>query len=152
MSNWKQRYELAHREWFKTNTPIAWNDGHYCQPIYPKILKANGLQSAISNYLNWTGNYCNRINVMGRLIERHEKQKESGNIITTKKFLPSMTRKGTADLHCIIKGKHVSIEIKIGGDTQSENQEREQQRIERAGGIYRVIKTIDEFFIFYDSL
>ncbi len=83
---------------------------------------------------------------MGKAQERQA----SGNILTINKFIPSTTKRGTADIHCVINGKHVSIEIKIGKDRMSEHQVKEQQRITSAGGIYIVIHTIEEFFQWYN--
>jgi hypothetical protein len=58
------------------------------------------------------------------------------------KFIPSATRKGTADISATIKGRSVMIEIKLA----------EQQRERQAGGIYEFVHTPEEFFIIFDQI
>lgn len=88
---------------------------------------------------------------MGRLIESGTIE-ASGTRMRSKKWIPTSTKTGTPDIDCIINGKPVKIEIKIGRDIQSDVQIKHQAMIERAGGKYFIVKTIDEFFILYDSL
>lgn len=146
----KERYQREHEANFKQEYPSAYAAGHYTMRPYPDVRKSNGLTTAIINYLTWKGYYGNRVNTMGRLIDGKERQ-ESGTVLTVKKWVHSATKKGTADIHCIIRGQHVSIEIKIGADRQSDNQHKEQARIERAGGVYIVVKTISDFFDWLDK-
>lgn len=93
---------------------------------------------------------------MGRLIDGVEKQ-PSGAKIGVKKWLPSSTRKGTADISATIKnangiGLSVMIEIKVGRDKPRPDQLSEQIRERKAGGIYEFIGTPDEFFELYDKI
>lgn len=60
-----------------------------------------------------------------------------------------MTR-GTADIHAIIKGKAVKIEVKIGKDRQSIFQKEYQKNVEKAGGIYYIAKDFDSFYEWYN--
>ena len=131
--------------------PNAWRDGHYSPPVPPKVATSNGLTKAIVSYLGWMGAYGNRINTMGRRIGGTEIT-ESGMRLKTDKWIKSSTKSGTPDIDCIINGMSVKIEIKIGRDIQSKAQERAQQMIERAGGKYYIVKTIDEFFDLYDKI
>jgi len=59
--------------------------------------------------------------------------------------------KGSADISATIKGRSVKIEIKWGKDRQSEAQKEYQLSIEKALGIYIVVKTFDEFISWYDN-
>jgi hypothetical protein len=68
------------------------------------------------------------------------------------KWLPSSGQKGTADISSVIFGRAVKIEIKIGKDRQSEDQKKYQADIERAGGLYWLIRTFDEFLEYYNEL
>ncbi len=147
---WRGLYQQAHRKFQEANYPTATRDFGYLSTTFPDVTKANGLTRAITYYLTWTGHYANRISSAGRMGKTQERQAASGNILTFNKFIPSTTKRGTADLHCIVNGKHVSIEIKIGRDLMSLNQYAEKQRIEKAGGIYIVIHTIEEFFEWYN--
>ena len=147
----KQRYSAAHKIWFAQNYPTAFKDGFYAEPKMPVVTKANGLTTFVCNYLNWLGHRATRINVSGRLVDGVEKQ-VSGVSLTTKKWIPSTTRRGTADISATIKGRSVMIEIKIGADKASEFQIAEQIKERNAGGIYEFIKDVDSFFKLYDYL
>lgn len=147
----KQRYQSAHEQWFKIEYPNAYKDGYYLEPKYPKVETANGLTTFICNFLMWMGHRATRVNVSGRLIDAKEKQ-SSGAVIGVKKWIPSSTRKGTADISATIKGRSVMIEIKVGTDRPRPDQLTEQERERKAGGIYEFIHNTDEFFYLYDYI
>lgn len=148
---WKQHYQQAHARDFEQRYPAAWRDGHYTPPVMPDVHKANGLTRAIVNYLNWMGHRATRINVTGRLVEAPERQ-ASGNSIQVKKWLPSTTRKGTADISATVHGRSAMWEVKVGRDKPSEYQLAEQQREQRAGGKYFFVHDMDEFLEQYFSI
>jgi hypothetical protein len=148
---YKHRYQEAHKEWFAIRYHAAYRDGHYAPPVMPKIKTANGLTKFICNYLTWMKWRATRVNTMGRLIDGVERQ-PSGTLLTTKKWLPSTTRKGTADISATIKGRSVMIEIKVGKDRPSDYQLAEQRREQAAGGIYCFISTPEQFFELYDRI
>lgn len=133
------RYREAHR---KAKYNIWTSNGEYpdryFKPDTPRVATANGLTDFICKFLTWEGHHANRINVQGRKI---------GN-----KWIKSSTKKGTADIHAIIKGRSVSIEIKVGKDKPSADQLSEQTKIRAAGGIYEFISTPEQFFDLYDFL
>lgn len=148
---WKDIYQSAHRRYQELTYPTATKDFGHISTQYPGVTKANGLTRAIINHLTWSGHYANRVSSAGRLAPGLERQ-QSGTVLTVKKFIPSTTKKGTADIHAIINGRHISIEVKIGKDTQSGHQVKEQSRIEQAGGVYLIIKTIEQWFEEYEKL
>jgi hypothetical protein len=147
----KERYHQAHEKYFKHKYPNAYKDGHYTLPKMPIVAKTNGLTTFIINYLTWQGFRATRINVSGRLVDGIEKT-ASGAVLTTKKWMRSTTRKGTADISATINGRSVMIEIKIGKDRPSEHQILEQQRERKAGGIYEFCSSPEEFFEIYDKI
>jgi hypothetical protein len=136
---YRDRFNEAHRaKHYEQYTSGGEYPHRYFKPTMPKIATANGLTDFICKFLNWSGHHANRINVQGRKI---------GN-----KWIRSTTRKGTADIHAIINGRSVSIEIKVGRDKPSDAQLSEQQAIRSAGGIYEFVHTPEEFFELYDRL
>jgi hypothetical protein len=135
---WKLRYNTAHYNYTLERTPNVVKDGFYTGPTTPVVTKSNGLTTFIINFLNWAGYRATRINTMGRQING--------------KFIPSATRKGTADISATVKGKSVMIEIKVGKDKASQYQLDEQQRERQAGGIYEFISTPEQFFTLFDSI
>lgn len=148
---WKIRYQQSHEKWFAQEYPATYKDGHYCEPKYPDVSKANGLTTAIINYATWEGHYGNRINVIGRQIGGIVKT-ESGGTFDDRRWIPSSTKKGTSDINMVLFKQPVSVEIKIGRDTQKPEQVKQQRKIERAGGRYFIIKTIDQWYALYDRL
>jgi len=147
----KQRYQSAHEQWFKIKYPNAYKDGFYLEPKIPKVDTANGLTTFICNFLSWMNHRATRINVSGRLVDGVEKQ-PSGAKVGVKKWIPSSTRKGTADISATIKGRSVMIEIKVGRDKPRPDQLAEQIRERNAGGIYEFIGTPEQFFELYDRI
>ena len=144
-------YQVAHEKWFMEKYPSAYKDGFYLEPKIPKVDTANGLTTFICNYLSWKGHRATRINVSGRLVDGVEKQ-PSGAKVGVKKWIPSSTRKGTADISATINGRSVMIEIKVGRDKPRPDQLSEQIRERNAGGIYEFIGTPEQFFVLYDNI
>ena len=138
LPEWKLRYNTAHYNYTLQRTPNVVKDGFYTGPTIPAVAKANGLTQFICNFLNWSGYRATRINTMGRQING--------------KFIPSATRKGTADISATIRGRSVMIEIKIGSDKASVHQLDEQKKERQAGGIYEFVSTPEQFFAIFDTL
>lgn len=135
---WRIRYNTAHYNYTLQRSPNVVKDGLYTTPPTPVVTKSNGLTTFIINFLNWSGYRATRINTMGRQING--------------KFIPSATRKGTADISATVKGKSVMIEIKVGADRPRPEQLAEQQRERNAGGIYEFVSTPEGFFLIFDTL
>jgi hypothetical protein len=140
---WKIRYNTAHYNYTLERTPNVVKDGFYTGPPTPVVTKSNGLTTFIINFLNWSGYRATRINTMGRQING--------------KFIPSATRKGTADISATIRdkngiGRSIMIEIKVGKDKASQYQLDEQKKERQAGGIYEFISTPEQFFMLFDSI
>ena len=144
--NYRERYISAHKLFYQRNYPTAWRNGFWTPPKTVNVDKANGLTMWIVNFLNWNGHRATRISSAGRAI----KSTDPG--IIGMKFIPSTTRKGTADISATIKGKSVMLEVKIGRDKPSPEQIREQAKERSAGGIYEFISTPGQFLELYDGL
>ena len=147
----KERYNEVHRKYMEVKCHTVVADGHYSQPKYPDIRKSNGLTNYIVNAINWQGGNATRVSSAGRLVDATEKQK-SGTILTVKKYIPSTTRKGTADVTATIRGRSVKFEIKIGADKASADQLKEQAREISAGGYYFFVKTPEDFWLCYEKV
>jgi len=96
---------------------------------------ANDLTKSIIDFIIFSGGDANRINTQG------QQRKINGRTCWTY----GATRKGTADIHAIYKGRAISIEVKIGNDRQSEAQMKEAERITKAGGLYFIAKDMPSF-------
>ena len=135
-----QLTEAIHQQKFK--------DHPHCEtrkelfPTRPFTEKgANELTRSIEAFIRYTGNYADRINNTGIYDAK------------LKKFRKSNTRRGIADVMATKKIEHqgryfaitVAIEIKYGNDKLSEYQLRIKDDIERAGGVYLVARTWEQF-------
>lgn len=101
---------------------------------------ANGLTKCILSLLQVEGCYATRIQSQGQY---HEKLQS---------WTKGTTSKGTADIHATINGRHVSIEIKIGKDRQSEAQRATQAKIEAAGGLYFIARDFQSFYDYFQTI
>lgn len=131
-------------------------------PEYPEHLltiaplkdnSANGLTKCIITFLNGSGHFAERINTTGRYqVEKKAKDCHGITRVVEKgKWIPGTGTKGSADISATIDGRSVKIEVKYGADRQSVAQRTYQQLTERAGGLYIIARTFDEFLVWYDS-
>jgi ribosomal 50S subunit-recycling heat shock protein len=109
-----------------------------------KTTTANGLTKAVVDFLNLSGHFATRINNTGTWVK--EKAHVNGGY-----YRPSTQVKGIADINATINGRTVAIEVKIGRDRQSDAQRAYQDRIERSGGTYWIVKDFDQFYELYNN-
>ena len=115
---------------------------------------ANQLTQSIITFLKLRGWHAERVNVTGRPIDN---TKVVTNTLGQKQRIGSIDwikgtgTKGSADIHCLINGRAVFIEVKMK-DRQSEAQKCYQKTVERAGGIYWICHNFDEFMNNYNYL
>jgi hypothetical protein len=102
---------------------------------------ANALTKSIIDYIKFSGGDANRINTQGTMRKINGKAK----------WTHGGTRRGTADVHAIFRGRHISVEIKIGRDRVSEYQNKEKDRIERAGGLYFTARDMPSFIEWFEN-
>jgi hypothetical protein len=63
-------------------------------------------------------------------------------------FMKKTPNRGFPDILCCIKGKMIGLEIKTVIGRQSEYQKEQQRKILAAGGIYWIIRNIQELEIY----
>lgn len=112
----------------------------------PKYLdnKANGLERCILNTLHLDGWQAERIKNTGRFLDKRKAYVDvlgHKKTIGTNKYIPGTGTNRCADISAIIKGRSVKFDIKIGWDKQSQSQFKYQQSVEKAGGIYLIVKS-----------
>lgn len=119
-----------------------WNDNN-----------ANALTKCVIAWIQFMGGQAERISSQGQYREGAKIQVGSGMMAHTKqlpgKWTPGQSTKGTADISATIRGRSVKIEIKQK-DKQSEAQKQYQQAIERAGGVYIIVRDFDSFVEWYE--
>ena len=99
----------------------------------------NELTKAIKRYLELKGCYVQRVNTTGIYSQK------------LKKYIYSGSTNGAADLTAVVGGKHISIEIKLGRDKLSEKQKEVKAQVEKAGGIYIVVKNFQDLYDFINE-
>jgi hypothetical protein len=125
---------------FKKQKEIHPNFPYPIKPTY-KDSTTNTLTKCVFDAIELTGGFVERVNSMGNKIETNKGIK----------WVKGSSKKGTADLHCIIKAKSVMIEIKCKytKDFQSEAQKEYQKQIEQAGGVYLIVRDFKDFYDWY---
>lgn len=132
-----------------TNVPAQ-----YLAPRTFRDDTANGLTKCIIEFIRLKGGQAERIANTGRIIDnRHKFEDVTGRIrsIGSKKWIPGSGTNGSADISATINGRSVKIEVKIGADRQSQAQKDYQQAIERAGGLYIIASSFEQFFNWYNT-
>lgn len=61
-----------------------------------------------------------------------------------KKRFIRFSRPGAPDIRCCIRGRYVAVEVKREGGVQSESQVAWQAEFELAGGLYLVVRSLDD--------
>lgn len=115
---------------------------------------ANSLTRAIIDYLRFSGCQAERINCTGRPVDQTKIVTDVvGNMrqIGSMKWLPTSGQRGTSDLSAVIRGRAVKIEVKMK-DRQSVFQKQYQAQVERAGGLYWLVRSFEEFMTKYNEI
>lgn len=120
------------------------------RPIY-KDNTANGLTRCVIHHIEFCGFQAERVNSMGRPVNT-QKETALGSVGGVK-WIKGTSTNGTSDIHSVIKGKAVKIEIKCKAtkDKQSQDQKNYQKEIEKAGGIYLIVRDYDSFYEWYKN-
>lgn len=113
---------------------------------------ANGLTKAIIAFINLSGGAAERINNMGRMVDKTKIVKNHiGQLqkIGSVEWQKGTGTKGTADISSTVKGMSLKIEVKIGKDRQSSDQKKYEESITEAGGVYIIAKEFAPFVKWY---
>jgi len=109
---------------------------------------ANGLTKAIQRWAELMGYQAKRVNVMGIPVDNRQvvtdylgMKRQIGSV----QYRPSGSTKGAADISIIAQGRAIECEIKVGNDRQSPAQREYQVKVERAGGVYLIAHTFEQF-------
>jgi F0F1-type ATP synthase alpha subunit len=138
--------ELSIRDW-EYRCSLTKMDANYVVKNKFNDDTANSLTKSVMRHIELIGGQAERISNTGRYIDESRIVTDVlGNRkkIGTGKYIKGTGTNGTADISATFKGKSIKIEIKMK-DKQSEVQKEYQQAIERAGGIYFICHTFDEY-------
>ena len=124
-------------------------------PANCKETGANDLTRLVVSWINLNGYQSERISTTGRMIDRTKISTDcmgGKRTIGSMEYIPGTSTKGSADISSTIQGLSVKIEIKWAKDKQSEHQKTYENAITKAGGIYYICRTFDDFLEWYDNL
>lgn len=144
--------ELLARNASRQKHPTLPEGARYIRPYNDRT--ANGLTRAIIDYLRFKGWQAERINCTGRYVDQSRVVRDVLNRqmrIGSGKWIPGSMQRGTADISATIRGRAVKIEVKMK-DRQSDAQKQYQEAVERAGGMYWLCHSFDEFISFYNDI
>lgn len=123
---------------------------------------ANSLTTCIIDFIKYNRGQAERINTMGRMIDKTEittdvlgRQRTIGSV----EWQKGTGTKGSADISATIPmvinnmkiGVSVKIEVKLAKDRQSDDQKKYESKINDAGGIYYIARNMNEFIQWYDE-
>ncbi len=147
----------------KVLNSLAWENLKRRYPeIRPELLPrpkyrertANQLTQSVIAFIKLTGGQAERISVSGRTIDHRQTFTDvlgHQRSIGTLQWIPGTMTRGSADVSLIVQGRSLKIEIKIGRDRQSEHQKKYQAEVEKAGGIYLIVKDFQGFYDWYND-
>lgn len=150
----KKRFEQLYLKNKLENYPSFIGRENCMPPANIKEAGANDLTRLVIDFIIFNDGQAERISSMGRYIDGTKQVTDCigrKRTIGTGKYVKSTTTNGTADISATIKGRSVKIEIKWKKDSQSDDQKKYQQSIEKSGGIYIIIKTFDDFIDWFDN-
>jgi len=107
--------------------------------------QANSLTAAIIRFIVLSGGHAERVNNIARKVI---------NSAGVECYAKSTNFKGTADIHAVKRinlpdrvklGQFVAIEVKVGRDVQSQDQADYADSVVKAGGVYFIARTFDDF-------
>jgi len=147
----REQYKLKH-----PNYP-----DHLTLPVKAyKLSTANGLTQAVIAWIKAHGYQAERVSNTGRPVDNRKEFVDAVGFrrtIGSIEWVPGTGTTGTADIHASIplKGSNgfavsVKIEIKVGKDRLSEAQKKYGEQMELAGGVYLVVKNIEDLFQWWD--
>lgn len=111
---------------------------------------ANDIEKAIERFAKISGFLAERTKTQGRMLEAKYINTDYGRVQTsTAKMITSTSRKGSSDMKLLIKGTPIACEIKFKKDRQSEVQSTYQKDYEASGGVYIIVKTFEDFLVWY---
>jgi hypothetical protein len=129
-------------------------------PDYARIIKiptdssANGLTKLVIKWIELHGGQAERINTMGRMVDKRKIVTDvlgRKGMIGSMSYIPTTGTRGSADVSATVQGRSIKLEIKIGKDRQSDAQKAYEASVTKAGGIYLIVRSMDEFIEWWDQ-
>lgn len=150
----KKRFEILYLKNTLEKYPSFIEKPYAIPKADTKEVGANSLTKLVISFIEFNNCQAERISSSGRYVDGTKQVTDCigrQRTIGSGKYIKSTSTNGTADISAVIKGRSVKIEIKWDKDRQSPDQNKYQESIQRAGGIYIIVKTFDDFINWYDD-
>ena len=119
----------------------------------PSDTTANGLTKLVIKWIELHGFQAERINTMGRMVDKRKVVTDvlgRKGMIGSMSYIPTTGTRGSADISAVINGIAYKLEIKVGKDRQSDAQKSYESSIIKAGGVYLIVRNMDQFVDWWD--
>lgn len=131
-----------HHQWHRQQYPNV-PDVAIPKPNY-KANTTNGMTRMIIDFIRYSGGFAERVNRMG-----FRTKTKTGREI----WVSGGGTNGTADISAVLPGgRSARIEVKAGRDRIRPDQVRYAERVTRAGALYFVARSFDDFYEWYRTL
>ena len=140
-------------EWHRKKFP-DWREGWRAVPTFTDKT-TNGLTKCIKTLAKIKGFHCERVANHGRLVDNTSTFVDvAGRVrkIGSVNWIRGSGMDGSADLHMVVAGRAIFVEIKRGYDKLSEAQQKYKASVERSGAMFVVIRSFAEFVTWCDEL
>ena len=116
---------------------------------HKKPTKASQIETLICDFMRLKGHGAAKVSTTGVY---RDNTKVITNVIGqrvkvgSKGWTHGQATKGASDLNLIVYGLNWSVEVKFRKDRQSDNQKTFEKMIQKAGGFYSIVRTLDDFY------
>lgn len=146
-NTWKKHYAETYYAYQLRNRGQKAIDetGYVLIRNYPDVTTHKGFEEAVEKYITWIGGFAQNTPTVGT--PKHEGVLVGGKLVRQLTgYHYAKGGKGKQDLDIILNGVNVKLELKCGSDEQKPQQRKYQERVEKAGGVYVIIRTMSELF------
>ena len=130
-------FEKQYDDWWYNEHPLP-DDLRFEHKFDDKT--ANSLTKLIMMWFKVNGHFSGRVNTQGNYNAKLGKWVKSGST------------RGMADISAVVDGRSISVEVKIGKDKVRESQLKVKAQMEKAGGVYLIVRTFEDFIEQFNGL
>lgn len=130
------------------------NARYYYEDKNLKDDSANGIMKCIERFHAMIGGVAERVHTKGGMVDNRKTYTTATGFkqkVGSVEWRKTTGRKGTADMSIMYNGLSVKCEVKFGSDRQSDDQKKYEQDITSAGGIYIVVKSFEDYLIWFSK-
>lgn len=150
-TTWKPIYKQAYFDYqlSKLGAKAIEEIGYVQITSYPNVNTHKGFEQAVENYVKWKGGFAQNTPTIGT--PRFKEAMVGGKLVKEQAgWMNSKGGRGKQDIDLIIAGVNVKVELKCEGDEQKKEQAKYQRRVQEAGGVYIILRSMHELYEIVD--